>query len=186
LSNYHKSFYYAYYYTEAGGGFHELDFVTANPEFLKQFILMLLRTSPYLNFQYGVYLEVTRVENGVVTDDSITPFSAATITVEGIEAGFSYKAKKGGFAAKLKAAQKRKLQEFVEICENDPSGQNPRLQDMKITINWEMLKITALNGELAVEGDSLEKPSKFGIYHPIRTGSYFAGRGELELLTGTA
>ncbi len=177
-----KSFYYAYYYTEAGGGFHELDFVTANLEYLKQFIVMLLRGSPYLNFQYGIYLEVIRVENGVVTDDSITPFSAATITIQGIEAEFTYKPRRGIFAAKLKAAEKRKLQALMEDCENDSSGNSLRLAEVSIEIDWQATQLTPLDGDLATDGDSLEKPSKFGIYHPIRIGSYFAGKSELELL----
>jgi hypothetical protein len=180
-----KSFYYVYFYTEAGGGFYEEDFVSANLEYIKRYIQSQLLTSPDLTFRYGIYMDVTRVENGIITDDSINPFTSTTIKITGLDAEFLYNTKKGVLTAKLEKPQKQWLKKFLTNCENDLSAENPLFQDIQIKIDWTATPIKQLSGEHVIDGDTLEMPAvaRFGIFHPIRTGSYFAGCSEAEMMT---
>jgi hypothetical protein len=170
----HKSFYYAYFYTEAGGGFYENDFVTSNLELIKKYVLRQLQVSPYMLLEYGLYLDITKVENGVVTATDIQPFAQTTVRVEGIEADFVYKPKKGVFTAKLNKKQKQALQAMIQAHEENPDLPSP----LRITVAWENSKLVPLEGDLAVEGDTLEKLYAFGIFHPIQVGSSFSEQSQ--------
>jgi hypothetical protein len=170
----HRSFYYAYFYTEAGGGFYENDFVTSNLELIKKYVLRQLQVSPYMLLEYGLYLDITKIENGVVTATDIQPFEQTTVRVEGIEAEFVYKPKKGVFSTKLNKKQKQALQAMIQTHEENPDLPSP----MHITVAWDNSKLVPLEGDLATEGDTLEKPYKFEIFHPIQVGSNFSGQSE--------
>jgi hypothetical protein len=172
-----KSFYYAYFYTEAGGNFIENDFVTANLELLQKFVLKTLDLTPYMLLEYGVYLNITKVENGKVIDEAIHPFMQVTLHLERIETAFAYKPKTGLFSAKLTKNDKDLLQELIQTHEDNPDLPSP----IRVTVDWESSKLVPLEGDLAQDGDLLEAPDTFGIYHPIHVGSSFSSKSEAQM-----
>jgi hypothetical protein len=172
-----KSFYYAYLYSEAGGGFNEMDLVTANLELLQKFIVKMTQNSLYMALEYSIFLEVTKIEHGEIKEAEILPYQHTKLRIDGIDGEFIYRPKTGIFKAKLGKAQQNKLHALIEQEE-----QNPAMPPcMRLEVDWAAAGLVPLEGDLAQEGDSLEKPHRFGIFHPIVVGSSFESKTEAEL-----
>ncbi|WP_027001955.1 hypothetical protein [Hugenholtzia roseola] len=188
-----KSFYYAYFYSQAGGGFFETDFCTTNRDNLEGWLYYMLASEPHLVFFYGVFASVVQIEDGKIVALAEDILEKITLEIKGLEGvkfsylpqekeGFEYPDNKGEYAsflpvegvfyAKLNEEQTLYLQEFTHNFQF--KDKNPCIE---MNLDWKEIGITELAGKHLLQADeeiSLDELADLPeISHPIRLGSFF-------------
>ena len=183
-----KSFYKLYWYTQAGGGFGEDDFLTTNVEHLKLYITDFLLHDPYLVFHYGVFMNLQKAEEGEIFE--IDVLASTVLQIEGLEARFYYQEayeetdplfdiydpSAGIFRASLTEDEQKW---FEKVTDSD--AEPPKVT---VTIDWEKINIVPLKGKLLTEAEQLDKEEaeRVGIDLPIFFGSTISGLSEEEIV----